>query len=130
MTFRNPHSIIPLAQPQRRPVPTMLPFDSTPIDQVRVHRHLFRAIRDAGFKVGRGPLQIENLCLLHDHDAPAVASRNLLSILAVRPTTRSQALNSQRSKRLVRSVPHPTHQRAKLIQPSALARERVQPFFR
>ena len=130
MTFRKPHSMIPLAQRQRRHVPTMLPFDSTPIDQVRVHRHLSRAIRDAGFKVGRGSLQIEILCLLHDHDAPAVASRNLLPILAVRPTTRSQALNSLRSTRLVRSVPHPTHQRAKLIQPSALARERAQPFFR
>ena len=130
MTFRKPHSMIPLAQRQRRHVPTMLPFDSTPLDQVRVHRHLSRAIRDAGFNVGRGPLQIEILCLLHDHDAPAVASRNLLPILAVHPTTLSQALNSLRSKRLVRSVPHPTHQRAELIQTSAPARGRAQPFFR
>lgn len=102
----------------------------SPFDHIRIYRQLAGAIRDAGIKVDLGPLQIEILCVLHQHDGPALASHNLLPVLAVRLTTLTQALKSLHRKRLVRYVQHPTNRRLKRIALSSLGRERVQRFFR
>src|SRR5215831_2295418 len=133
MTSKKSHTLLPFAQPRRRPTSTMTTLHATrpAIEQIEAYRQLSRTSRiDAGQRVKLDQLRIEILYLLHEQRNPVLPSHALLPTLAVRMSTMCEAMRSLHKKGLISYIPDRTDKRCKRVQISTLGRQRVRQFFR